>query len=103
MTALGTPPTAGGPGFVPTDLAGATTTTSGKSGYYFVVTGAGVDVLAQASTCNGVETSKTEFFASGLPQTAGSTGTRYFATDQSGMLRQHSAAMTAITEGAPLQ
>jgi len=103
---LGKAPVAGGPAFLPTDLAAAVDATHLKSGYFFVVADgpAGTTVLAAASTCNAAGAdSSTQFFASTEPGTPGTTGTRYFATDHSGMIRQGTAALALITDGIPLQ
>ena len=103
---LGKAPDAGGPAFIPTDLAAATAAANSKSGYFFAITnpaGSAV-VLAKASTCNTASAdSSTQFFATAEPGTKGTTGTRYFATDHSGMIRQGSVAIADITKGIPLQ
>jgi len=66
--------------------------------------GASVTVLDSADTCNAAGAdSSTQFFATTEPGTAGTTGTRYFATDHSGMIRQDTAALADITSGIPLQ
>jgi type IV pilus assembly protein PilA len=97
-------PTAGGPAFISADVAAAETGGTPKSGYTFGLTGTGTDVAASAATCNAATAAtKTGFTASGAPATAGSTGTRYFFTDESGQIRQGGAAITAITGGSALQ
>ena len=106
MTALGKAPTAGGPKFIPDDLAAATAAASAKSGYYFALADgpAGTTVLAAASTCNGAATdSSTQFFMQTIPATAGTTGTRWFASDHTGQIRQHTALPADMTVGTPLQ
>ena len=61
-------------------------------------------MLGKADTCNVASAdSSTQFFAATAPGTAGTTGTRFFATDHSGMIRQHTSALTNITTGIPLQ
>ena len=103
---LATAPTAGGPAFVPADLAAATVGGTPKSGYEFDVTGGtGEQVLAAGVSCIGGAggATETEFFATAAPLTAGSTGTRFFATDHSGQIRQDGAALTTITDGLALQ
>jgi prepilin-type N-terminal cleavage/methylation domain-containing protein len=104
---LGTPPTAGGPAFIPTDLKDAKSSTELKSGYFFTIADgpSGTSVLLAKDTCNtSTKDSSTQFFAKADPGTPGTTGTRYFATDHSGMIRQNAAAsMTKITDGIPLQ
>ena len=106
LASLGTAPTAGGPGFIPADLAGATATATAKSGYFFTIaTEAGnVTVLTVAAdVCNGVAPTNSTFFATATPGTVGSTGARFFATNGTGMIRQGSAAIVTIAGGAPLQ
>jgi prepilin-type N-terminal cleavage/methylation domain-containing protein len=108
MTALGKQPVALGPSFIPADLAAATVPATLKSGYFFTLADgpSGTSVLLGADTCNAAATpSSTQFFAASDPGTAGTTGTRYFATDHSGMIRQDTATFVggAITDGIPLQ
>jgi prepilin-type N-terminal cleavage/methylation domain-containing protein len=107
MNALATQPIGGGPTFVPDDLQRADTTDEDepKSGYGFTVGDNGSDtVQAAANTCNAAADSHTEFFAAAAPTTHGTTGTRYFGTDHSGMIRQDpNAAIAAITDGTALQ
>jgi len=105
---LGKQPTAGGPSFIPTDLGTSVDATHLKSGYFFgIVDGpSGTDVLLAADTCNTAGSpSSTQFFATTSPGTAGTTGTRFFATDHSGMIRQDTATFVGgkITDGIPLQ
>jgi type IV pilus assembly protein PilA len=103
---LGKAPLAGGPAFIPTDLTEAVDATHLKSGYFFEIADGpdGTTVLAAADTCNGAGAdSSTQFFATTEPGTAGTTGTRYFATDHSGMIRQDTGALAVITDGIPLQ
>ena len=104
---LGKQPDAGGPAFIPTDLKDAKDATNLKSGYFFVIADgpSGTTVLTSGDTCNSAANdSSTQFFASTEPGTPGTTGTRYFATDHSGMIRQDSStALAAITDGIPLQ
>ena len=106
---LGEPPLAGGPSFIPEDVKDAVDANNLKSGYFFtIVQGpAGTTVLAAAETCNqnpsGMD-SETQFFASTEPGTPGTTGSRYFGTDHSGMIRQRSDDVVAtITDGITLQ
>jgi len=62
-------------------------------------------VLAAANTCNvSAAASQTQFFAQGDPVTPGTTGVRYFGTNETGMIRQNVAALTnAMNTGTPLQ
>jgi type IV pilus assembly protein PilA len=106
MNALAAQPIGGGPTFIPDDLQRADTSDENepKSGYGFLVSdnGSAVVMLA-AKTCNTASDSHTEFFAAAAPTTHGTTGTRYFGTDHSGMIRQDpNAAIAAITDGSPL-
>jgi prepilin-type N-terminal cleavage/methylation domain-containing protein len=106
---LALPPTAGGPAFVPADVAGAeghgSPLQAPKSGYTFEVDNtAGAVVLDAADTCNGSGADATTAFeATAEPADPGNTGTRYFFTDQSGQIRQHSDVIATITDGTPLQ
>ncbi len=106
MAALALPPTIGGPPFIAADLAAATAAASAKSGYFFVIQNGptGVATTTAANTCNGAATApSTEFFATATPASPGSTGSRYFATDQSGQIRQDTAPIATIAGGYPLQ
>ena len=100
---LGAEPVAGSPAFLPADLVDAFAGTA-KSGYEFALEDgpAGEEVLAADICDSGVATS-TEFFTTATPATPGQTGVRYFATDNSGQIRQDVAALAAITDGTPLQ
>ena len=102
---LALPPIGGGEALISSGLAAATPGGAPKSGYVFTISsGAGDDVLAAADTCNGsANASETEFFAIADPVSAGSTGTRFFAADQSGEIRQDTAQLADMTAGMPLQ
>ena len=95
--------------FIPADLAGAVlgAAATAKSGYGFAIGAgpAGAQVLAAASTCNvAAAASQTQFFAQGDPVTPGTTGVRFFGTNETGMIRQNTAALTnAMNTGTPLQ
>ena len=74
--------------FLPTLLRPSTRPTP-KSGYFFAITthpdGLAQTVLASADACSAIAAdTESEYFATGDPASAGSTGTRYFATDQQG-------------------
>ena len=105
LTDLATAPTAGGPAFIPADLAAASVGGTPKSGYEFTVAdgATGEQVLAAAASCNGGALTSTQFFAQADPLTPGSTGTRFFATDESGQIRQDGVQVTTITQGQALQ
>jgi type IV pilus assembly protein PilA len=99
-------PDAGGPAFVPADLGAAIDASNLKSGYFFLIVDgpSGTTVLDSGDTCNSAGAdSSTQFFASTEPGTPGTTGTRYFATDHSGMIRQDTVALDDIGDGIPLQ
>jgi type IV pilus assembly protein PilA len=102
---LADPPTAGGPGFIPGDLAAAVDDSNLKSGYYFEVSdNMSTTVTSNANAiCNSATETFTEFLATATPGDPGTTGTRYFLTDQSGQIRQGSTALNNISDGAPLQ
>ena len=102
---LAAPPTAGGPAFLSSDLVPAASGAARKSGYQFTITGGtGSNVLAAANTCNGsANASETEFFATADPISAGLTGRRFFAADQSGLIRQDTVQLADMTASLPLQ
>lgn len=106
---LAAAPTAGGPSFIPADLGAAVlgAAATAKSGYGFVVGPGPVvnTVLAAANTCNGsAAATATQFYAGGEPVTPGTTGTRFFGTNETGMIRQHTATIgNAMALGTPLQ
>ena len=107
MADLAKAPTAGGPAFVPTDVGAAISAATAKSGYFYTLAdglGTPATVMAAANTCNvSSVASRTGYFLKADPAAAGSTGTRYFASDQSGMIRQHTATHTTMAMGTPLQ
>jgi type IV pilus assembly protein PilA len=81
LAALSTPPPAS-VGFIPADLATGT-----KQGYTFVHTAGANQVLPQAQTCNNVANSFDGFLISGSAVTQGQTGVRFFATNQTGLIK----------------
>jgi prepilin-type N-terminal cleavage/methylation domain-containing protein len=107
LATLGDPVTSGGVAFIPDDLEGAQFGgTAPKSGYFFDVNAGGSTVLAAGANgaCNDQTATTSGFNATAQPQTMGSSGTRFFLTDQSGQIRQSSAGVfTDITSGQPLQ
>jgi type IV pilus assembly protein PilA len=81
------PPTSGGDPFISPDLA---TNGALKSGYN-VSLAAGVNsqaVLTSANTCNGTNSFST-YHATATPASVGQTGTRAFATNNSGTIYQN--------------
>jgi type II secretory pathway pseudopilin PulG len=84
---LAAPPTSGGTPFITPDLS-----TNGvvKAGYTIEVAPgvAATNVLAGGSTCNGA-VSQSSYHATGTPATLGQSGTRAFATNNSGTVYQN--------------
>ena len=109
MADLAAAPTAGGPTFIGADLSAAVDVANAKSGYFFTIDQHpdtnGVVVMAAANTCNAATAdTETEYWATGEPADPGNTGTRYFAVDHSGSIRQKADAVFGdFTEGVPLQ
>jgi hypothetical protein len=89
----------GGTGFISPDLA---TNGTVKSGYTVslgaATSPAAATVTVSANTCNGSADAVSGYFASADPVTAGSSGTRYFATDTRGTIFQDTAATLVGTE-----
>ena len=98
---LAAEPTGGGPTFITPDIVAAGDGTP-KSGYEFTLVGGATPVAAAAATCNGTD-SVTDYFATAAPAGQGTTGTRFFATDQSGQIRQDTAIIADILGGQALQ
>jgi len=91
------PPTSGNPvataaGLIDSVLsgstAGATATSSIKSGYQFVYTPAATDASGRVNT----------YGITATPITVGTTGTNYYYTDMSGVIRQNSTATAGSTD-----
>ena len=102
-TGLSTSPVVGSPAFIPADLTAAFTGTP-KSGYTFVLAdGPAAAVVLAASICPDALATSTQFFVTADPSSPGSTGTRYFGTDESGSIRQDVATLADMTAGVPLQ
>ncbi len=102
---LGTPPPSGSPApFIPYDLVQASPGGTPKSGYEFTITATGVDILPGADTCNEVaDPSTSKFFVQGDPAAPGTTGNRFFATDETGLIRVDAAQLADMSSGRPLQ
>jgi len=99
LTDLATAPTAGGDPFISPDL-----NSNGvvKSGYTVgIVAGANaVAVLAAANTCNNTASQST-YHATATPASVGQTGTRAFATNNSGTIYQNfTGTAIAVTMAA---
>ena len=102
LTDLATAPTAGGDPFISPDLNANGVT---KSGYVLNLapgTNAAA-VLASTATCNGTASQST-YFAEAHPATKGQTGTRSFATNNSGTIYQdfNGNTMTVALTGAQI-
>jgi prepilin-type N-terminal cleavage/methylation domain-containing protein len=91
------PPTSGNPvataaGLIDSVLsgssAGATASSSVKSGYQFVYTAAATDLSGRVNT----------YGITATPITVGTTGTNYYYTDMSGVIRQNSTATAGSTD-----
>ena len=95
---LGTAPGGVGEGFISADL--GTSATPQKSGYNYTLT-AGAGSAAGPNDCNGTAT-VTAYYATAVPQTSGTTGTRSFAVNAGNTIWQV-AGGAAPTEpfGAP--
>jgi len=91
---LGTAPAPGGQGFISADL--GSSDTPQKSGYNFTL-GSGNGSSAGPNDCNGTATI-TAWYATGVPQTVGTTGTRGFAVNAGNTIWQ-STDGTAPAEG----
>ncbi len=84
-------PTGSATPFISPDLATADVA-PGKSGYTVKVAIQGVKVQDKGQTCNGVADSQTAYMVNADPTAYGTTGTRYFYTEQTGTIYQDSAA-----------
>jgi prepilin-type N-terminal cleavage/methylation domain-containing protein len=67
---------------------GATATSSSKSGYTFVYTTPGTDASGRIDT----------YSITATPVTVATTGTNFYYTDQSGVIRQNSTAVAGSTD-----
>ena len=100
-------PTGSTQGFISPDLK---TDPSVKSGYtiaLFADAAGNSNVSSQASTCNNATQPVSSYEATADPVTAGSTGTRYFATDTRGTIFFSNSASFGVaaipTAATPLQ
>ena len=59
--------------------------------------------MLAADICASAVATSTQYFLTARPQTLGTTGTRFFGTNESGQIRQDNAAIAAIADGVPLQ
>ena len=97
---LGKPPQAGTEAFISVDL---TSDPSQKSGYTITLTAGAA--AAGAVGCNNPSSLSQTYFVSGDPQSDGTTGSRYFGTNQGGTIYQSTSTppvTLAVTQvGAP--
>jgi len=102
LATLATPPTSGGDAFIGADLSVNGVQKSG----YLIALEAGANSLAvrtSANTCNGTNSFST-YHATATPGTVGQTGTRAFATNNSGAIFQNftGAAIPVTMAGAQI-
>ena len=99
LAELASPPTAGGQAFISPDLSTSPVT---KSGYTITYAG-GTDVAGAAASCTtAAGIPQDAYLLTADPVSAGSSGTRYFGTNQTQTIFQHTATITAIsTSGVP--
>jgi type IV pilus assembly protein PilA len=99
----------GGPGFISPDLASNGVV---KSGYVITLGNGSATAASGITVCNGAAAGSVYggYVASGVPQTAGTTGTRFFATNTTGTIWAGTGAITGVTAasttatgGSPLQ
>jgi type IV pilus assembly protein PilA len=91
--AAGSNPVATAAGLIDSILAGsaasgATATTSSKSGYVFVYSTSGTDASGRINT----------YSITATPLTVATTGTNFYYTDMSGVIRQNSTAVAGSTD-----
>jgi prepilin-type N-terminal cleavage/methylation domain-containing protein len=67
---------------------GAAATTSAKSGYQFLYVPAGTDTSGRIDT----------YYFTATPVSVGTTGTNFYYTDQSGVIRQNSTAVAGSSD-----
>jgi len=86
----GQAPTATAAGLIDEVLSGgaSTATTSAKSGYQFVYTPAATDTSGKINT----------YGITATPISVGTTGTNFYYTDQSGVIRQNSTAVAGSSD-----
>ena len=101
---LGTAPAPGGEGFISADL--GSSATPQKSGYNFTLTG-GSGSAPGPNDCNGTATI-TAYYATGIPMTNGTTGTRSFAVNAGNTIWQLTGGVAptepfSASGGTPIQ
>ncbi len=96
MADLGIPPTSGGQAFISPDLSGTPPIT--KSGYGITYTAVGTAATG-LTTCSTVATASPNYDATAAPTGAGTTGVRYFGTNENNALYEHTAVITFVATG----
>jgi type IV pilus assembly protein PilA len=95
LAVLATPCNGVGEGFVSPDLGLAV---GGVKSGYIVVVAAGVGAVAGPADCNTTP-SQTTYYASAVPQTLGSTGSRSFGTSQASTIYALAGAAAPVEAG----
>ncbi len=106
---LGTPPTAGGAGFISADLGAANIVN--KSGYRVTLNGGADGTPSAFDACNGVVGNDlaTTFYATAEPEVPGGTGTMYYWLGTAGTIFESVAAIPEVNGlsstpgGTPIQ
>jgi prepilin-type N-terminal cleavage/methylation domain-containing protein len=96
LVSLGTPPTGAAAAFISPDLGGAASVV--KSGY--TITMAGTAAATSPASCNGLaaNVTTTGYQATGAPVAGG--GARFFGTNTTGTIWQHTATLAPMPEQA---
>lgn len=94
---LGIAPTTGGQPFISPDLS-VTTSPVTKSGYGITYTG--LNPATGITTCSSVTTAAPRYDAIADPTSAGTTGVRYFGTNENNALFTHTATVTFTNDAA---
>ena len=89
---LGVPPSTGGQPFISPDLSAGGTIT--KSGYEFLYTAVGTQQTGVTICQTGITTAEQGYDTTAGPTSPGTTGVRYFGTNENNALFQHTAAVT---------
>jgi prepilin-type N-terminal cleavage/methylation domain-containing protein len=89
----------GGTSFISPDLAADTVT---KSGYLLNLNAAATSTASAADACTGAWKPTRAYYATAIPVTFNSTGTRSFATDPRGTIFQASTATATAPIGDPI-
>jgi prepilin-type N-terminal cleavage/methylation domain-containing protein len=109
LTHLGTPPTAGGAGFISVDLGLAATVT--KSGYVVTMAGGTDGSASPFDACNGVVGAdlSTTFYATAEPEVPGGTGNLFYWLGTAGTIFEDDVpiaatlGLSAAPGGTPIQ